>query len=165
MRAVFEKYLPEFVYGSIDGSVTTFAVVAGSVGAGLDSGIILILGFANLLADGLSMSVGAYLAQKTRRETGRPALRVGLVTYLSFVSIGLIPLLVYLFDHLLGIKGPLFFFTCVLTTLSFLLIGILKSYLNRTGILKGILETLILGALAACVAYFVGDVLERLILH
>ena len=45
----FEKYLGEFVYGGIDGCVTTFAVVAGSVGAGLDSAIIIILGFANLL--------------------------------------------------------------------------------------------------------------------
>ena len=43
----FQDYLGEFVYGGIDGSVTTFAVVAGAVGASLDSSIIIILGFAN----------------------------------------------------------------------------------------------------------------------
>ena len=51
------KYLGEFVYGGIDGGVTTFAVVAGAVGAHLDTSIVLILGFANLIADGFSMSV------------------------------------------------------------------------------------------------------------
>ena len=47
-----QNYLREFVYGGIDGAVTTFAVVAGAVGANLDPAIIIILGFANLLADG-----------------------------------------------------------------------------------------------------------------
>ena len=61
----FQEYLAEFVYGGIDGSVTTFAVVAGSVGAGLDSSVIIILGFANLFADGFAMSIGAYLSSKT----------------------------------------------------------------------------------------------------
>ena len=44
-----QDYLGEFVYGGIDGAVTTFAVVAGAVGAGLDANIIIILGFANLI--------------------------------------------------------------------------------------------------------------------
>ena len=59
-----QDYLGEFVYGGIDGAVTTFAVVAGAVGAGLDNSIIIILGFANLIADGFAMSVGAYLSTK-----------------------------------------------------------------------------------------------------
>jgi VIT1/CCC1 family predicted Fe2+/Mn2+ transporter len=63
-----QNYLGEFVYGGIDGSITTFAVVAGAAGAELSSAIILILGFANLLADGFSMSIGAYLASKSEQE-------------------------------------------------------------------------------------------------
>ena len=66
--AQLDKYLGEFVYGGIDGCVTTFAVVAGAVGANLNSNIILILGFANLLADGFAMSVGAYLSAKTEKD-------------------------------------------------------------------------------------------------
>lgn len=62
------KYLEEFVYAGMDGSVTTFAIVAGAAGAGLSSQVVLILGFANLLADGFSMSVGAYLSAKSERE-------------------------------------------------------------------------------------------------
>ncbi|MCS5490262.1 VIT1/CCC1 transporter family protein [Algoriphagus limi] len=63
-----QEYLREFVYGGIDGAVTTFAVVAGGFGANLDTGVIIILGFANLLADGFSMSVGAFLSAKSERE-------------------------------------------------------------------------------------------------
>ena len=60
--------LEDFVYGATDGAVTTFAVVAGVIGASLSPSIVLILGFANLFADGLSMAVGNYLAAKTRLE-------------------------------------------------------------------------------------------------
>jgi vacuolar iron transporter family protein len=58
----------DFVYGAVDGSVTTFAVVAGVIGAELSPSIVLILGFANLFADGFSMAVGNYLSSKTRIE-------------------------------------------------------------------------------------------------
>jgi len=64
----FQEYLGEFVYGGIDGSVTTFAVVAGSAGAALNNEVVIILGFANLIADGFSMSVGSYLSTKSEKE-------------------------------------------------------------------------------------------------
>ena len=64
----FQDYLGEFVYGGIDGSVTTFAVVAGSAGAGLQSSIVIILGFANLIADGFAMSVGSFLSTKSEKQ-------------------------------------------------------------------------------------------------
>ncbi|MGH1398856.1 MAG: VIT1/CCC1 transporter family protein [Alphaproteobacteria bacterium] len=57
-------YLREWVYGGIDGVVTTFAIVAGVVGASLSPLIVLILGVANLLADGFSMAAGSYSATK-----------------------------------------------------------------------------------------------------
>jgi vacuolar iron transporter family protein len=66
--ARFQDYLGEFVYGGIDGSVTTFAVVAGATGANLESSVVIILGFANLIADGFAMSVGAYLSTKSEKE-------------------------------------------------------------------------------------------------
>ncbi len=62
------KYLPDFVYGGIDGSVTTFAIVAGVTGASLSPTIVLILGFANLFADGFSMAVSNYLSTKSKKE-------------------------------------------------------------------------------------------------
>lgn len=64
MRWHFE----DFIYGSFDGSVTTFAVVAGAIGASLSPVVVLILGFANLAADGFAMAVGNYQATKARLE-------------------------------------------------------------------------------------------------
>lgn len=218
------SYLGEFVYGGIDGSVTTFAVVAGSVGASLDTAVILILGFANLIADGFSMSVGAYLAAKTEHDNfekhkkreywevenlpesekqevrdiflnkgfegdllekvvetitsdkdrwvdlmmkeelemlkdGKSPLAVGAVTFSSFILIGLIPLATYVWDYLFQTENDRFLLACVFTSLAFLGIGFLKTYVTETGKLKGMLETWLLGAIAAALSYFVGDLL------
>ena len=60
-----EAYLGEFVYGGIDGIVTTFAVVSAVAGAGYEAGVMLVLGFANLISDGISMGFSSYLAEKT----------------------------------------------------------------------------------------------------
>ncbi|HID24646.1 MAG TPA: hypothetical protein EYP14_19920, partial [Planctomycetaceae bacterium] len=62
------QYIKSAVYGGLDGIITTFAVVAGVAGAALSSGIVLILGFANLIADGLSMAIGDYLSTKAELE-------------------------------------------------------------------------------------------------
>lgn len=62
------SYLRDFVYGAIDGAVTTFAVVTGVAGAGLAAEVLLILGIANLLADGFSMAASNYLGTKAERE-------------------------------------------------------------------------------------------------
>jgi len=58
------SYLPDAVYGAIDGTVTTFAVVAGAVGANLSIRVVLILGAANLFADGFSMAAGNFAASR-----------------------------------------------------------------------------------------------------
>jgi VIT1/CCC1 family predicted Fe2+/Mn2+ transporter len=58
------SYLRDWVYGGIDGTVTTFAIMAGVVGANLSPGVVLILGIANLLADGLSMAAANYTGTK-----------------------------------------------------------------------------------------------------
>lgn len=62
------SYLRDFVYGGIDGAVTTFAVAAGSIGANLSPRIVLILGAANLAADGFSMAASNYLGTKAESD-------------------------------------------------------------------------------------------------
>jgi len=62
--ATNHSYLGDGVLGAIDGAVTTFAIVAGASGAGLPGGVALVLGLANVLADGFSMAVGNYLKAK-----------------------------------------------------------------------------------------------------
>ncbi|MCX7817777.1 MAG: VIT1/CCC1 transporter family protein [Kiritimatiellae bacterium] len=62
------RYLGEMVYGSLDGVITTFAVVSGVAGAQLGPGVVLVLGLANLLGDGLSMAAGAYLSVRSDQD-------------------------------------------------------------------------------------------------
>ncbi|MPQ76621.1 VIT1/CCC1 transporter family protein [Hydrogenovibrio sp. JE_KL2] len=62
------QVLPDAVLGAIDGCVTTFAVVSGAFGAGFSASVALVLGFANLFADGFSMAVSNYEATKAQNE-------------------------------------------------------------------------------------------------
>jgi VIT1/CCC1 family predicted Fe2+/Mn2+ transporter len=62
------QYIGYMVLGGLDGIITTFAVVSGVAGANLGANIVLILGLANLLADGFSMATGTYLSSKSERE-------------------------------------------------------------------------------------------------
>ncbi|MBI4185720.1 VIT1/CCC1 transporter family protein [Candidatus Berkelbacteria bacterium] len=67
-RQAHGSYIKDLVFGANDGIVTTFAVVAGVAGAGLEPRVILILGFANLIADGFSMASGNYLGSRSEQE-------------------------------------------------------------------------------------------------
>jgi VIT1/CCC1 family predicted Fe2+/Mn2+ transporter len=62
------SYVGDFVLGAVDGAVTTFAIVAGAAGAGLSSGVAIVLGLANVLADGFSMAVGNFLKSRSDRQ-------------------------------------------------------------------------------------------------
>lgn len=223
-----QEYLGEFVYGGIDGSVTTFAVVAGATGANLESSIVIILGFANLIADGFAMSVGSYLSTKSEKQKyekhksieywevdnipesekeeireiyaakgfkgelldkvvevitedkdrwvdvmmkeelemakeSKSPIKMGAVTFGSFVLLGLIPLVVYVIDYINPVTYDLFIVSSVLTGMCFIGIGYLKSVVTNTHIIKSIQETILLGGAAAILSYFIGDFIEKLI--
>ncbi len=66
--ATSHSYLGDFILGAVDGTVTTFAVVAGVAGAAMTGPVALVLGLANLAADGFSMAVGNYLSVKSDRH-------------------------------------------------------------------------------------------------
>jgi len=69
------SYLRDFVYGAIDGTVTTFAVVSGVAGAELSTSIIIILGLANLVGDGFSMAASNFLGTRAERQLSKKARR------------------------------------------------------------------------------------------
>ncbi len=80
IKQLSDEFLGEFVYGGIDGIVTTFAVVSAVAGAGLDPGVVLILGFANLFSDGLSMGISAYLSERSDVDQYRKQRRAVVAT-------------------------------------------------------------------------------------
>lgn len=103
-------YIRDLVYGAHDGVITTFAVVAGAAGGQLSPAAVLVIGAANLAADGLSMGVGnvlairanesARLADNLPEEEALPW-RHGIATFAAFVGAGVIPL----FPYIAGVQG------------------------------------------------------------
>jgi len=149
-------FLPELIYGANDGIVTTFAVVAGVEGANLSAQIILILGFANLFADGVSMGASNVISLRSRdanRPTLAEALPFGAATFAGFLVAGLIPLAAYLVpvyaDHR-------FTYAVLLAGGTLFAVGASRSLLiDRRWYAAG-LEMLAIGALAGAIAYGVG---------
>lgn len=67
------SYLKDFIYGAIDGAVTTFAIVAGVAGAGLAPAVVIVLGVANLVADGFSMAISNFLGSRAEHQESERA--------------------------------------------------------------------------------------------
>lgn len=147
---LLRNYLPQMVYGAVDGTVTTFAVVAGATGWNLSSATIIILWLANLFADGASMSISAYLAAKSEKLGKKSPLSIALWTLAAFIVVGFIPMIPYVFD-----VGS-FTLSCLMTGIAFAVIGLLKGYLSHASMISSGLQTLALGTVAALIAYGVG---------
>jgi vacuolar iron transporter family protein len=183
MRRSLEDHLGKFVYGAIDGTVTTFAVVAASYGAGLKSGLVIILGVANLLGDGFSMGSSAYLAAKSERDLavsrgsysikhsprmkpGETPLMNGLITFSAFIIVGLVTILSYVADLIFNLHlslQTLFIISAVLTGVTFVEVGILRARVTNTNAAREAIETLLLGSIAASLAYLSGDFLGNIL--
>lgn len=211
-----ESYVKDTVYGAIDGTVTTFAIVAGVAGAGLPPAVIIALGLANVFADGFSMAAGNYSGTKAERDdirrlrdqetrhievhpdgeraelrailsgkglsgdvleaatdaiaANRKAwidtmmegeyglsssdphpMRAALATFAAFLAAGIVPLLPFLFgaENAFGVSGG---FTAVV----FFAIGALKARWSLTPWWRSGTETLVIGGIAAGIAYGVG---------
>jgi vacuolar iron transporter family protein len=223
------KYIGDFVYGALDGIITTFAVVSGVQGAQMNNSVVLIMGFANLLADGISMGVGNYLSTKSeleyiKKEREREeweiehypdgereeirhifkkkgfigkdldrAVKVitsdkkiwvdtmmldelgltvedktpvmsGFATFISFLIAGFIPLLIYVVSFFIPLfSANLFFVSIVLTALTLFGVGAIRSVITGTKWIRSGLEMLLMGGLAATVAYWIGFFLRRII--
>ena len=223
-------YFDDFIYGSIDGAVTTFAIVAGVMGASLPSVIILILGFANLFADGFSMAAANYQASKARNEfiemkrkqeeweienleeqerdeirdiykekgfkdelledvvriiTSRRKVwidtmmkeELGLIedekepidssvsTFVGFNLIGLIPLIPFMVFMAIGIElnSEAFVYSIASVLAAFFLVGMIKGKIVKKSMMRSGINTLIIGGIAAVVAYMVGYGLNFLV--
>ena len=222
------SWVADFVYGGIDGAVTTFAVVAGVQGATLPVSIVLILGFANLFADGVSMAVSKYSGDKAEKEriqrirrmeyksirenpaeeraeveeilrdhgfTGKALesamhvmtkdkdvwvevmmkyefnvaeeaiypLKGARTTFIAFQIIGIIPLIGYLFSPLLPFStNSIFLMTTLFTMGALFIVGTIKTRFTDEVWWKAGLKTLLVGGVAASIAYIVGYLLRGL---
>ncbi len=218
-----QNYLRDWIYGGIDGAVTTFAVVGGVAGAQLSPWLILVLGFANLFADGFSMAASNFLGTKAEHEdlqrlaeienrhieqdpegereevrqifelkgfSGEDLQRVvqlitanrkrwiqtmlteeyglpqkvrspwiaAFSTFSAFLVCGLVPLLPYLWA-----VPQAFQTSMILTGIVFLVIGSAKSRWSTVSWWRSGLTTLLVGAIAATLAYATGVIIKNLV--
>lgn len=165
------RYIRDIVYAANDGLVTTLAVVAGVRGAELSSLVVIAMGFANLAADGLSMGLGNYLGIKSERATelrdrynerdeSIEAAKHGLVTWLSFVLAGLVPLLPYL----LGMKAGAAFEASLLASATTLFgVGAARTLVTQRSGWRSGLEMLLVGALAGTAGYLAGVAVDAVV--
>ncbi|OHA66700.1 MAG: hypothetical protein A3C82_00550 [Candidatus Wildermuthbacteria bacterium RIFCSPHIGHO2_02_FULL_47_12] len=167
-------YVGDLVYGANDGVVTTFAVVAGAMGAVLSPGVIIILGLANLFADGFSMGASNYLALRSEKEL-RDAqgnngvlgngdentshlVQHGVITFIAFLVAGSVPLIPYIFSA----RDPQtsFILSGVLAGVTFWLVGAARTLLTGGNPWKAGMEILLIGSMASVVAFAIGWVVK-----
>jgi vacuolar iron transporter family protein len=167
--AIARHYIRDVVYGANDGIITTFAVVAGVTGGALSTRAVLIVGVANLLADGLSMGVGNYLSIRSHESAlaalGRPEeesrpFRHGLATLLAFVAAGAVPLLPYVLP---AAASDRFTLSVVLTFLTLFAVGASRAVVTADRWWSAGLEMLLLGAAVAVAAYGSGALVASIV--
>jgi VIT1/CCC1 family predicted Fe2+/Mn2+ transporter len=160
--AIARHYIRDLVYGANDGLITTFAVVSGVAGGALAPVAVLVVGAANLAADGVSMGVGNFMAiradERARAAENLPELEAhpwkhGVATLIAFVVAGAVPLLPYVLP--VGAVSRLAWSSGA-TFAGLFMIGAARSVVTRDVWWKGGLETLALGAAVALAAYGAG---------
>lgn len=168
MMQKIKIYFPDMVFGAIDGIVTTFAIIAGVYGASLSASLILILGFANLFADGFSMGVSNYVAtgsQTVDVQINKKPVISGLVTFFSFIFVGVVPLLPFVYFYLnnKSIEKSSYFVAFCISLVTFFILGVLKGIVTKTDVLKAGFITFLIGAAASSIAFWVGHFLSQFI--
>jgi VIT1/CCC1 family predicted Fe2+/Mn2+ transporter len=152
LLSIARHYIGDLVYGANDGVVTTFAAIAGAEGGALTSAVVLIVGVANLLADGLSMGIGNYLSIRAR-EQGREA--EGLPEEEARPA-------PYLWTASQSVARPLSAAAAVATLFT---IGAMRGVVTARPWWRGGVEVLSLGAIAGVAAYAAGAVVGHLLRH
>lgn len=161
---VLRHYIGDIVYGANDGIVTTFAVVSGVAGGSLSHVAVLVIGAANLLADGVSMGVGNFqairAAERAREASGLPEVEAhpwkhGLATLLAFMAAGAIPLVPFLLPldpaTRLRVSSASAFGALVL-------VGLGRARVTGERWWRSCAETVVLGLLVALAGYAAGAI-------
>ncbi len=152
--------------GASDGLVTTYAIIAGSAGANMESRVIVVLGLAKLIADALSMAAGVYLGVKSEIECGESLdknslvgspIKQGAITFFAFLITGSVPLSPYLLN-----LDNNFTISAILLGITLFAVGSIKAISAKRAFYKGGLEMLAVGGIVSVLAYLIGFVVESL---
>ncbi len=155
------------VFGADDGIITTFAIVTGVSGAHLPHQVILILGIANMIADGISMGLGDFLGANAKRLDSDHLSTLGLssiITFVAFVTAGTLPLLPYIVGFMFNASLPdPFLLSAVCTAFALLLVGGLRTIFIKGSWWRNSLQMFGVGLIAASVSYLLGYFIRKTI--
>jgi VIT1/CCC1 family predicted Fe2+/Mn2+ transporter len=93
-------------------------------------------------------------------ESDKSPFKIGAITFISFIVLGFVPLLIYVLDYFNKQETNLLIWSSILTLVAFGIIGYLKGVVNHKNKLSSTISTILMGVVAALVAYYVGDFLE-----
>ena len=135
------------------------------MGAGFSNTVALTLGIANLFADAFSMGVSAYLSFMAEEKPNRRwALNRAMVTSLSFIAIGSLPLVAYIIAELVNSDADsIFIRSAIVTLIAFAFIGSVKARVTATSYSRSIFGTVAIGGTAAAISFYIGNFVESLI--
>ena len=161
---LFKKYFPEFVYGGMDGLITTFAIITGATGAGFSADVIVIIGVASIFSDAFSMGASNFVSRRSACRIGNDVckpyepFKTALSTFLSFLLVGFVPV----FPFVLPVANPLVW-SLGLTFTFFFLIGVVEGYLSKKRKILTGFGVLSIGIVAAVLSYGVGHFLAGIV--
>ena len=159
-----KKYFPEFVYGGMDGLITTFAIITGAAGAQFETHIIVIIGLASVFADAFSMGASNFVSQRSACrigelvcEKGYP-LKTAVSTFIAFIIVGIVPLVPFILSFQSALMWSL-----ISTFILFFVIGVFEGYFSKSNPIYTGIGTLLIGIVAASIAYGVGHLLSIIV--
>jgi VIT1/CCC1 family predicted Fe2+/Mn2+ transporter len=166
--SIARHYIRDVVYGANDGIITTFAVVAGVAGGALSHTAVLIVGAANLAADGVAMGVGnllairaheSALAAEDRPEEETYPWKHGAATLVAFVAAGAVPLVPYVLPIA---ESRSLVWSTVLAMSALFGVGLARAAVTRDRWWRTGVEQLLLGGVVALAAYGAGAIVAAM---
>lgn len=163
---IFRHYLEDIIYGANYGIITTFTIISGVEGASLSPMVVIILGFVNLFADGISMGASRYLSIRAGaavHNQNRGILEPmshAMCTFLSFLVFGFLPLISFL---ILKIDKYRFEVSIMVTILALFFVGSMRVFISKKHWFIGGIEMLLIGGSVSFIAYGVGFFIRGLL--
>ena len=153
---MIKTFLSEFIYGGMDGIITTSSIVYGVLGADISYNYAFILGISSLFSDGFSMGISRYnsLSNVHSNDSKHNPIVSGFATFLSFIMVGFLPLIPFLIIDEKSDKDYIKQIILLFTLFSFFLVGFIKGiYIKK--VFYSIFETIIIGSIASLMSYYI----------
>jgi len=159
-----DSYFKSVVYGGTDGIITIFNIISGITGAKLNMRVAIILSLSVLISDAVSMAFSDYSSTRVDRKLGytqNDEVKSGVITFVSFILFGLIPLSLFLLMSYYNPKNA-FIFSLIAVMVSLFILGAIKSKYNKENMTYSGLWTASYGFIASMISFLIGNYMSKI---